>query len=753
MTAKNTVLLICFGLPLAALADSKLPPPAGIQVDFKQHVQPILAAKCHSCHGSKQQQSGLRLDKRQNALRGGDYGPVILAGNSAESKLIRRLVSGDGGLQMPPTGPLSSEEIGVLRAWIDQGAEFADVDIKEEKEAKPVDPKLRELIAAVRTQNQRAVQKLLRANPELVKGQDGGGSTALHHAAGFGTLAAVELLLAGGADVNARNRMDSTPLHWAVADERKTRLLTERGAAVNAKTDEGRTPLYLAASQRNSTAGLQVLLEKGADPNLTTLTGRTPLMAASGGGDVAAMKLLLDKGANVKAVSGAGSSALMDAATSRNPEAVRLLLDHGADVNAKTKRNQTALSAAAMQGAEATVKLLLDRGAQVNVRDEREYSPLMYAAYSESMPAGIVRMLLAKGADTKVSGEGETPQSLAAKRGDNEVARLLGVPEHHRKSGGVAPAEPAGSEDRPLPEAVQKALIVLEKQSPQFVKRGGCNSCHNQNLPSAAMALARERGIPAPRTLVELPLEMLEKSPERTMDMSVVGVNSLGYELFAMAAKHRPADEYSDSVVHYMKSMQTPQGYWQTTGNRPPITSDDYQTTALAIYTLRVYSPAAQKADTEKRLARAAGWLETAQPVTTQERAFHLLGLAWAKANPTAIERAARGLAQTQRPDGGWSQLPSMGSDAYATGEALYALNVGAKMEAGNPVHQKGIRYLLRTQAPDGSWHVKTRSLPLQPYFDSGFPYGPDQWISAAGTSWASMALSLVAEPQKLSRR
>ena len=74
-------------------------------------------------------------------------------------------------------------------------------------------------------------------------------------------------------------------------------------------------------------------------------------------------------------------------------------------------------------------------------------------------------------------------------------------------------------------------------------------------------------------------------------------------------------------------------------------------------------------------------------------------------------------------------------------------------METSNAVYQKGVRYLLRTQAADGSWHVKTRALPLQPYFESGFPYGQDQWISAPGTSWASMALALSVEPQKLSRR
>jgi hypothetical protein len=90
--------------------------------------------------------------------------------------------------------------------------------------------------------------------------------------------------------------------------------------------------------------------------------------------------------------------------------------------------------------------------------------------------------------------------------------------------------------------------------------------------------------------------------------------------------------------------------------------------------------------------------------------------------------------------------LPTMGSDAYATGEALYALNAAGRMPVTDQVYTKGVKYLLNTQAADGSWHVKSRSIWVQPYFESGFPYGHDQWISAAGTSWAAMALSLTVE-------
>ena len=89
-------------LPVAAQTPSPQGPSA--KVDYEKDVKPLLSQNCYGCHGPEVQQSGLRLDLRQNALRGGDYGPVIVPGKSAESKLIHRLVDGDGGMQMPPTG-------------------------------------------------------------------------------------------------------------------------------------------------------------------------------------------------------------------------------------------------------------------------------------------------------------------------------------------------------------------------------------------------------------------------------------------------------------------------------------------------------------------------------------------------------------------------------------------------------------------------------------------------------------------------
>jgi hypothetical protein len=84
-----------------------------------------------------------------------------------------------------------------------------------------------------------------------------------------------------------------------------------------------------------------------------------------------------------------------------------------------------------------------------------------------------------------------------------------------------------------------------------------------------------------------------------------------------------------------------------------------------------------------------------------------------------------------------------MPSDAYATGEALVALRESRSVDVSNAAYRKGLEYLLRTQIADGSWSVETRAVPIQAYFESGFPYGVNQWISAAATAWATTALAL----------
>ena len=118
---------------------------------------------------------------------------------------------------------------------------------------------------------------------------------------------------------------------------------------------------------------------------------------------------------------------------------------------------------------------------------------------------------------------------------------------------------------------------------------------------------------------------------------------------------------------------------------------------------------------------------------------FRLFGLTWAGASDAIRQSAVRDLVGTQRPDGAWAQLTSLQGDAYATGEALVALSE-AGVGPDNVAYRKGVKFLLTNQLADGSWFVRTRSHPTQIYFESGFPHGANQYISAGATNWATRA-------------
>jgi len=97
--------------------------------------------------------------------------------------------------------------------------------------------------------------------------------------------------------------------------------------------------------------------------------------------------------------------------------------------------------------------------------------------------------------------------------------------------------------------------------------------------------------------------------------------------------------------------------------------------------------------------------------------------------------------------DGGWSQLAGANSDAYATGMVLVALRWGIGLPVSDPTYKSGIEYLLKTQEADGSWFVTKRAAAANAYFESGFPHGKFQFISYAGSCWATMALMYAAAP------
>ncbi|HMH31640.1 MAG TPA: hypothetical protein VK543_01350, partial [Puia sp.] len=157
----------------------------------------------------------------------------------------------------------------------------------------------------------------------------------------------------------------------------------------------------------------------------------------------------------------------------------------------------------------------------------------------------------------------------------------------------------------------------------------------------------------------------------------------------------------------------------------------------------------ARKARVSELVSRSRQWLENAHADTQQDLAFQLMGMQWCGSTNDKKMRIAEELKSLQHADGGWSQLPSMKSDAYATGQALFALYESKIVQPDDGPYQNGLNYLLKTQDESGAWLVETRSFPVQPFFNSDFPpYDENQYISAAATNWATLAL-LNALPDK----
>jgi N-acyl-D-amino-acid deacylase len=176
---------------------------------------------------------------------------------------------------------------------------------------------------------------------------------------------------------------------------------------------------------------------------------------------------------------------------------------------------------------------------------------------------------------------------------------------------------------------------------------------------------------------------------------------------------------------------------------RAPMQAGDITTTALAAHALKEYAAPQDRLVTDRRLAAAKAWLVASTPRTTDDKVYRLLGLRWLAAADEHRVGAASQLLADQRPDGGWAQQDNMPTDPYATGLALVAMNEAGGLSVTDRSYQRGVAYLLQRQWPDGSWFVKTRSIPTNPYFESGFPYGKSQFISYAGSCWATMALLL----------
>jgi ankyrin repeat protein len=619
------------------------------------------------------------------------------------------------------------------------------------------------LFKAIRA-GDRAALNLALKNGADVNGRDKNGSTPLMYAAFYlSDTAALRQLLDQGANPNVANESGATALIWGTGSLEKVKLLVEHGADVQTRSKLGKTALLVAASRDGAGPVVSYLLAHGANTDVTdSLSGLPPLPVGGGGAtaliqaakarDGEALAALLKKGVDVNAKKKNGSTALLNAIANHNHRNAEMLITNGADLNASNAGGFSPLIMAAMRDDFSTAAALVAKGAKVDAEDQAGNTALMWAAYSERGNSEIVSLLLKHRANPDHKNKlGETASTWAARRGDTKIVAFLDAGDAAPVKDQIAPSRVNVSSDRQnLFAAIDKSLPLLQKAGPAVFKQRGCISCHNNMLPTMTAIMARNQGhkideaaIEHERktmlSIIEPALELFIENGDNIPDVTVTAP----YALMTLAALEYPADMLTDAAVHNLANKQNADGSWTVWAPRPPIEYGDIQTTALCIRALQLYPLNGRRAEFETRIRAARQWLLHAKPETSSDLNWRTLGLFWSKADPRPVVHSALQILSNQRADGGWAQLPGLGSDAYATGQTLYVFGVTHALDRSSDTWKRGTDYLLRTQAQDGTWRVKSRSFPFQPYFESGFPYGPDQWISVAGTSWATMALTL----------
>lgn len=307
--------------------------------------------------------------------------------------------------------------------------------------------------------------------------------------------------------------------------------------------------------------------------------------------------------------------------------------------------------------------------------------------------------------------------------------------------------------------AVMQALPMIQRSAGEFVAKRACVSCHHNILTTLTLDLARSRGF-------EIDTKVLTAVEDKTF-RELRGANALDNAIQATTLNDpTPDDSYllmaaqdaglppdlTSAVYAYRLARWQRDGHWVTSDFRPPHSSSLFMTTATAVRAIRFYMPLELSGQRDAVIRSAERWLFENRPVSTEDAAFRLMGLVWAQASRDEIVAAERDLVAMQKSNGGWPQLAGYEADAYSTGEAVFALSEAAVPPADS-ARVKGAKFLISTQARDGTWHVRTRMISpaeVSPkYFPTGFPYEKDEFLSYAGSCWAVMAL-LRALPESL---
>jgi CubicO group peptidase (beta-lactamase class C family) len=307
----------------------------------------------------------------------------------------------------------------------------------------------------------------------------------------------------------------------------------------------------------------------------------------------------------------------------------------------------------------------------------------------------------------------------------------------------------------PVRSAITRALPLIQRGADGSAEKRECFTCHNQALPVFAMAHAKAKGFKIHEDSFQRQTlhthEHLKRGLENYRKGKSQGGGTLtaGYALWALdEAKWKP-DEVTQTVAGFLSEFQKEDVRWHHHSGRPPSSDSDFTTTYVALRAMDQFASKETLDVFADRKKQIAVWLNENPGADTEDFVFRLGAMHYADCSAELTKFAVTNLLNLQREDGGWGQLKELESDAYATSTVLFSLLRYGDIAAHHEAIQRGASFLLSTQKPDGSWHVKTRAKPFQTYYESGFPHGVDQFISISASSWAVVALSMTLLDEK----
>jgi hypothetical protein len=309
-------------------------------------------------------------------------------------------------------------------------------------------------------------------------------------------------------------------------------------------------------------------------------------------------------------------------------------------------------------------------------------------------------------------------------------------------------------------QAVERSIGYLQKESAAWLGTRKCAACHHVPMPLWALGEADRQGYAIDKKFVTDTLEATLGSHEKMIASRLVsgpndppdprplakGVNT-GTVFMAVAARTLPVVKEGQKqslkwIADEIIKKQRDDGSWEFFLCRPPINESEAGDTVWIILALQGELKSEAPESRQAALKKATAWLAGVKPSDNlQDTAFKVLLAARAGKSPSEMQPAIGELLARQRADGGWAQIPSMSSDAFATGQVLYVLSL-AGYGAERPEIQRAINFLVATQKPDGSWPMTSRSSP------DGKPGGSAKLltpITCAAGSWATLGLARLA--------